>query len=158
VKVENIFFLVQHGEAKSEIEDPERHLTEKGKKESEKVADFLLKINLRPDIIIHSGKIRARETAEIFSKILNPEKGIIQGENLSPLDNPRFWGERLKIEKEKIMLVGHLPHLSKLTSLLLINDENREIVKFRYSSCLILSREEKNFYIKLFITPLIFAR
>jgi len=56
------------------------------------------------------------------------------------------------------MLVGHLPHLSKLTSLLLINDENREIVKFRYSSCLILSREEKNFYIKLFITPLIFAR
>ncbi|MEO0263154.1 MAG: phosphohistidine phosphatase SixA [candidate division WOR-3 bacterium] len=154
--MENIFFLVQHGEAKPEIEDPERHLTDKGKEESEKVANFLLKINLKPDIIIHSGKIRAKETAEIFSKILNPEKGVIQGENLSPLDDPEFWAKRLKIEKDKIMLVGHLPHLSKLTSLLLINNKNKEIIKFRYSSCLIISREDENFYIKLFITPEIF--
>lgn len=151
--METLFFLVQHGEAKSETEDPERHLKDKGKEESEKVANFLLKKNLIPDIIIHSSKIRAKETALIFAEILNPIKGVIQGENLSPLDNPEYWVKRLKIEENNIMIVGHLPHLSKLTSLLLVNDENKEIVKFKYSSCLILSREEEKFYIKLFITP-----
>ncbi|MEN3044841.1 MAG: phosphohistidine phosphatase SixA [Candidatus Hydrothermales bacterium] len=151
--MEKLFFLVQHGEAKSEAEDPERHLTEKGKEESKKVAELLLKTNLKPDLIIHSEKVRAKETAEIFFKILNPQKGIIQGENLLPLDSPQFWAKKLKEEENNIMLVGHLPHLSKLTSLLIINDEDKEILKFRYSSCLILLREEKKFYIKLFITP-----
>ncbi|MEN3046965.1 MAG: phosphohistidine phosphatase SixA [Candidatus Hydrothermales bacterium] len=151
--MERLFFLVQHGEAKSEIEDPERHLTEKGKEESKKVAEFLLNINLKPDLIIHSEKVRARETAEIFSKILNPPKEIIQGENLLPLDSPVFWAERLREEESNIMLVGHLPHLSKLTSLLIVNNQDKEIIKFRYSSCLILLREEKKFYVKLFITP-----
>ncbi len=145
-------FLVQHGEAKSDTEDPERHLKDKGKEESKRVAEFLLRINLKPDIIIHSGKVRARETAEIFAKILNPPQGVIQGENLSPLDSPKFWAEKLK-EEEGIMLVGHLPHLSKLTSLLLVNDENEEIVKFRYSSCLVLLKERERFYIKAFILP-----
>lgn len=151
--MERLFFLVQHGEAKSEVEDPERHLTCKGKEESKKVAKFLLKTNLKVDIIIHSPKIRAKETALIFADILNPPRGVIQGENLSPLDSPEFWAEKLKVEENNIMLVGHLPHLSKLVSFLLTKDENKEIVKFRYSSCLVLLREEKNFYIKIFITP-----
>lgn len=146
-----LIFLVQHGEAKSEAEDPERHLKEVGKEETRRVASILSRMSLKPSIIIHSGKARAKETAEILAEVLKPEKGIIEGDNLAPLDDPSIWAKRLESE-EGVMIVGHLPHLSKLTSLLLVGNQDVEIVKFRYSSCLVIAREDK-FRISLFITP-----
>ena len=43
-------YLVQHGQAKSEEEDPQRGLTDKGIGEVEKVADFLRPLELRIDL------------------------------------------------------------------------------------------------------------
>ena len=40
------------------------------------------------------------------------------------------------------MLVGHLPHLSKLTAQLVCQDENRTIVDFPASGIVCLGREE----------------
>jgi len=40
-------YLVQHGEAKKENEDPLRPLTEEGIKNAEKVASHLAKLNLK---------------------------------------------------------------------------------------------------------------
>lgn len=150
--METIFYLVQHGEAKSKEEDPERHLTEKGIEESKKVAYHLSEKRVKPDIIIHSGKTRAKQTAEIYAEYLKPEKGVLKGENLAPLDDPTIWADKLKKEHTSVMLVGHLPHLSKLLSLLLTGNSEAEIAKFKYSCCVAISREE-NFKIKWFITP-----
>ncbi|MCS7298774.1 MAG: phosphohistidine phosphatase SixA [Spirochaetia bacterium] len=149
--VSRLIFLVQHGEAKSEDEDPERHLKDIGKEKTRKVADILYGMSLRPRVIVHSGKARARETAEIMAEVLKPEKGIVEEKGLSPLDDPSSWARRLESE-QGVMIVGHLPYLSKLTSLLLIGNQDVEIVKFTYSSCLVIVKEEK-FRISLFITP-----
>lgn len=149
--MERLVFLVQHGEAKPEAEDPERHLKDIGKEETKLVATLLSKISLKPKVIIHSGKVRARETAEILADALEPENGILEGEGLSPLDDPLLWAKRLENE-DGVMIVGHLPHLSKLASLLVVGNQDIEVVKFRYSSCLVLTREDK-FRIRLFITP-----
>lgn len=151
--METLFYLIQHGEAKSKEEDPERHLTEKGKEESKKVAKFLSEKGIKTDVIIHSGKTRAEETAKIYAEYLKPDKGILKGENLSPLDDPSFWAEKLKKENDSIMLVGHLPHLSKLLSLLITGNPEKEILKFRYSGCVAVLRENENFKIKWFIIP-----
>ena len=62
-------YLVQHGEAKKENEDPLRPLTEEGIKNAEKVASYLAKLNLKIKKIFHSGKLRAKQTAEIYGKI-----------------------------------------------------------------------------------------
>lgn len=150
---EIIFYLVQHGEAKSKEEDPERHLTEKGKEDTEKVAKFLKKANVKPRKIIHSGKTRAKETAEIYAEFLKPEEGTSEEKNLAPLDAPCFWAKKLKEFDESIMIVGHLPHLSKLVSLLLTDNSEVEIVKFTYSGCLALAKQEERFYIKWYVTP-----
>jgi phosphohistidine phosphatase len=66
-------YLVQHGRAKSEEEEPQRRLTDKGIGEVQKVAVFLRPLELRIDAVWHSGKARAQQTAELpgatFQKI-----------------------------------------------------------------------------------------
>jgi len=146
--------LIQHGQSKSKEEDPERHLTEKGKEESEKIAKFLSeKMREKLEAIYHSGKTRAKETAEIFAKYLKPEKGIVEDQTLAPLEDPEIWVKKLKNLDHNIAIVGHLPHLSRLTSSLLIGDPDREIIEFRYSGALCLERAEDKWLIRFYVVP-----
>ena len=64
-------YLIQHGEAKSEAEDPERSLTTKGLEEVRKVSKVGKALNIRPSMVYHSGKIRAQQTAEMIAGGLN---------------------------------------------------------------------------------------
>lgn len=73
------FYLVQHAEAKREEEDPSRPLTDRGRKESIKVASYAARIGVRIEKIIHSGKLRALQTAEIMTEHLNPPGGDREG-------------------------------------------------------------------------------
>lgn len=146
-----MLYLVQHGEAKKEDEDPSRPLTDKGKNEVEKVASFASRIGLKIDKILHSGKLRALQTAEIMAKHLKPIKGIEQADGLDPLADPRIWAQRLNEISEDIMLVGHLPHLSKLASLLLTNSIEIEPVKFRMGGIVCLVKDERGKWSLLWI-------
>jgi phosphohistidine phosphatase len=70
---------------------------------------------------------------------------------LAPLDDPSIWLEKIKSLKEDIMIVGHLPHLSKLTTVLLNVD--REIVRITNSGVLCLEEEAGRWIIRWYITP-----
>lgn len=147
-------YLVQHGEAKKEEEDPSRPLTEKGFKDAEKVAKYVSKLDVKIKRIFHSGKLRAKQTAEIYANYLNPEEGIFEAEGLNPLDDVKIWVEKIKLMSEDTMLTGHLPHLSKLTSALIVNDENIEIVKFKMAGVVCLERDKEGKWAVLWaITP-----
>ena len=58
-------YLVRHGEAKKEEQDPEQGLTDDGAGEVRKVAAYAEKIGVRVSQIFHSPKRRARETAAL---------------------------------------------------------------------------------------------
>ena len=135
-------FLVQHGEARRKEEDPDRRLTERGISETELVGRFLRdRVGVRVDKIIHSTKLRAKQTAEILAKYLSPRE-IIEKEGLEPLADPTIWANKLRDIRENIMIVGHLPHLSKLLSILITGSSETEIVKFRYSGVVCLEKGE----------------
>ncbi len=140
-------YLVQHAEAKSEEEDPERRITEKGRKETEKIAEFLKKAGVKVDVIFHSTKTRAKQTAQIFSEYLGAK--VEEKDNLEPLADPKIWAERIREEKRNVMIVGHLPHLSKLLKELV----GCEVIKFRYSGVLCLEREEETLKVLWYVTP-----
>lgn len=151
-------YLVQHGEAKSEQEDPGRPLTDQGKQEVEKVARYLAKQGIRISEIWHSTKLRARQTAEIFAQYLKPNKiGEMQG--ITPNDDPKIAKEFIEMQNSKpgtgnIMLVGHLPHLSKLASRLLVGNENAGMVAFRYAGVVCLRKNENQIWqMKWMIIP-----
>ncbi len=145
-------YLIQHGEAKQETEDPKRSLTEKGVEEVKRVAKMARLLKIQASKIYHSGKLRADQTAKIFSEELNLPSSSAEG--LNPLDDVRPWAERILREKDDIMIVGHLPFLDKLTSLLLCGNENVRLVLFRYGAIVCLEqRDEKDWAIKWIITP-----
>jgi phosphohistidine phosphatase len=123
-------YLVQHGAATTEEEDPRRPLTDRGADDVRRVARLAARAGT-VDVaqIVHSGKTRARQTAEIWSEALGVP--IEEVEGLAPMDDPAVWADRLPTEQRDLMLVGHLPHLAKLAGLLLVGDAERPVVAFR---------------------------
>ncbi|MDH3975649.1 MAG: phosphohistidine phosphatase SixA [Deltaproteobacteria bacterium] len=146
-------YLVQHGKAKSKEEDPRRGLSEEGIEASGKVALWLSGRSIQVNAIFHSDKLRARETARIFSEHLTVSVKTEERDGLSPNDDPAIWKEALEKEDEDIMLVGHLPQLSKLASLLLCDTSDREMVSFTNSGVLCLEKEGRRWVVKWMIIP-----
>ena len=107
-------YLVQHGEAQSETEVPERSLTFRGEEETRKISEAAKRLGIRPSRIYHSGKRRAEQTAGIIAKALDMPVQLGQGFN--PNDAIRPWAERISGETEDLMIVGHLPFLEMVRS------------------------------------------
>ena len=63
-------YLVQHGEALPKQVDPERPLSERGRSDVARVADFLKGAGIRVTRVAHSGKTRARQTAELLASFV----------------------------------------------------------------------------------------
>lgn len=146
-------FLVQHGEAKPETEDPARPLTDRGRREVEQVARAAVRTGVRAVRIAHSGKLRARETAEILAAALHPPDGVAELVGLSPMDDPTIAQAAIGEMTEPALLVGHLPHLSRLVSLLLVGDPGRELVAFRMGGIVCLARSDGPWRLKWILTP-----
>ena len=146
-------YLVQHGEAKPKEEDANRPLTSRGRREVSLVSSYVAGVGIRVAQIFHSGKLRARETAQIFAEQLHLEDQIKEIENLNPLADPQLIRSWIEEEREPILLVGHLPHLSRLLSLLILNDPHKEIVKFRMGGIVSLDKGEGKWGIKWILTP-----
>jgi phosphohistidine phosphatase len=146
-------FLVQHGEAKPESEDPERSLTERGADIVGRIAEWAARTGIKPDQIQHSGNRRAEQTATIVAQDLNPPKGVMAVKGLSPKDDVNQVAASLRKAKGSIMLVGHLPHLSRLLSLLLTGNPEIEVVRFRNAGIVCLTQKEGNWAINWVMQP-----
>ena len=146
-------YLVQHGDAKPETEDPERPLSDKGRSEVESTARYAGSLGVEVTQILHSGKLRAKQTAAILTQFLLPPQGIREEKGLAPLDDPHV-AERLVRESEQpLMIVGHLPHLSRLASLLILGTPEKEVIKFTMGGVVCLSKSDDRWLIKWALSP-----
>ena len=147
-------YLVQHAQALSKDEDSSRSLSEKGIEDIKKMASFSRGLKIIPHQIVHSGKMRALQTAQLLADRINVDMGVLESDGLLPKDDPEIWFGRLSKMNEDIMLVGHLPHMEKLASLLLCRDKDRSIIKFEMGSIICLKRlEEFNWAVEWIIKP-----
>ena len=135
-------FLVQHAESKPKEEDSERSLTEAGVAAARRMADWAARVGVRIDHIRHSGKTRAAQTASILGERLTPKTGVQAVPGINPLDDPAPLAEELQSQAEPLMLVGHLPFLSRLAGSLLAGDPDRQVVKFENTGLVCLQRTE----------------
>ena len=144
-------YLVQHGLSLPEEKDPQRSLSEEGKEDVCKVAKFLKAKNIKVDYIWHSKKIRSVQTAQIIAKVFSYTK-IDERNDLNPMEPvDKFPGELQGLNKD-LMIVGHLPFLQKLASLLLTGSDKLELISFKYSGVVCLEYQEK-WKIAWFLTP-----
>ncbi len=134
-------YLVQHGRCLPKAEDPEQGLSIKGRDETSLIANVAKNYNVQVGRIFHSGKKRARQTAEIFSEIIIASHGIAKLDGLKPLDDVVGIATTLKPETQT-MIVGHLPFMEKLVSQLLTGASIHRIFAFQNSGIVCLDREE----------------
>jgi phosphohistidine phosphatase len=137
--MEDLLLLVRHGEASPEEHDPERHLTERGRRETERVARWASRARLSVTEIRHSGKTRAAETAQIFAALLHPPGGVVAAPGLRPKDTVEPVAAELDETGAGVMLVGHLPFLARLVGHMVAGDAERELVRFAASALVALS-------------------
>jgi phosphohistidine phosphatase len=136
-------YLVQHGDAKSKAQDPERPLTEQGCQDVARVAGFARRAGIQVAQIRHSGKRRAQETAAILAEYLAPADGVVALPGLAPKDDTSRVAELLNRETRPLMLVGHRPFMNRLVGLLLAGDRDRKLMRFQKGGIVCLERDPK---------------
>lgn len=142
-------YLVQHAKPKSKEEDSDRPLSNEGKNDIIKIVKFLPQLNIKK--VLHSSKLRAQQTAEILAKSLKAE--VINGDALEPLADPAIWTQRLDKESEDVMLVGHLPHLAKLASQLLTQNQEKPVISFKQGGIVCLEKTDHGWEVAWMVTP-----
>ena len=130
-------YLIRHGISLPEEKDPEKSLSQEGKEQTQKIAEFLKTKSVKVDAIWHSPKLRAIQTAQIISKsIFCPE--IQERNDLNPLDSVEKFPEEIQSLNKDLMIVGHLPFLQKLASLLLSGSETNQFISYKNSGAVCL--------------------
>lgn len=124
-------YLVRHGEAVSPEIDPQKPLSPQGEEEIQNIAKLLAKKSFPVSSILHSKKLRSKQTAEIIGHYLAPDLKCEEYAHLNPDDSIEFIVQRIESANEDLMVVGHLPFLDKLTSYLVTGDENIVTVNFQ---------------------------
>ena len=117
-------FLVHHADAVGPDINPQRPLSSAGLAHAERLAADAAARGLEPQIVWHSGKLRARQTAETFWRRLNPRAVFAAQRGLQPTDPPRTIRDLLEAEEQEVLLVGHFPSLPRVLALLTQSSED----------------------------------
>ncbi|MCG2831087.1 MAG: phosphohistidine phosphatase SixA [Desulfobacteraceae bacterium] len=146
--------LVQHGKSLPKDKDPAKGRSEEGISEVERIAGIAKKYGVNVSRIMHSGKKRALQTAEIFAEALEPDGGIQEIEGINPLDDVAAFADKIEIS-DNLMLVGHLPFMERLTSHLITRSIEKPVFKFQNGGILCMDKdpETKVWFIKWSLMP-----
>jgi len=132
--------LVQHGKSLPKDEDPEQGLSDEGVLDVKRIADAAKKYGVNVSCIKHSGKKRARQTADIFASALQPELGVQEIGGIKPMDDVASFADNIS-SGEDLMLVGHLPFMEKLVSFLITGSIARPVIKFQNGGIVCLDED-----------------
>lgn len=117
-------YCVRHCEACDSGEDPERPLTEKGFEDANKVAEYLGRQSIEVAQIMHSGILRAQQTAEIYAQSLQTEQVTESKTLLAESGDVLPLVEMVRTWSQDTLIVGHLPFMYKLVSELVMGDQD----------------------------------
>ena len=117
-----LLLLVHHGDAVGPDVDTRRPLSGRGRSGAEALALMAASKGIKPSAVWHSGKLRARETAEAFWRHCNALADFSAEPGLQPDDPPSVMHSRLSGESRDLVIVGHMPHLARLMRLLVGGD------------------------------------
>ena len=91
-----------------------RPLSDRGRVQVDMLARKAAQRGAKPEVIWHSGKLRARQTAEAYWKRCNPLAEFSATRGLQPTDPTAWILDAIEGQTRHIMLTGHFPHLPRL--------------------------------------------
>ena len=131
-------YLVQHGDAVSEAIDPQKPLSPRGRQTVEDLARACSRFGVSTREILHSGKPRAAQSAEILGEALGIRPRVSAG--LDPLDPVKPFAAECEVWEEPKVIVGHLPFLERLTALLVAGREEPPVIAFQRGGMVCLEK------------------
>ena len=124
-------YLVQHGDALAKDVDPERPLSDQGQADIKRLVAWLVTHDVAVSRICHSGKTRARQTAELLGSVLETGGVLRLTEGLGPNDPPEGFLQGLQNVEEDILVVSHLPFVSRVLSQAVTGSPDQQLAEFR---------------------------
>ena len=135
-------YLVQHGDALSRDLDSERPLSAKGRQDVARLGEELARSTLTVERILHSGKLRAKETAETICAALGEGQSLESLAGLGPNDSVEAFVQIAGNWREDVVVVGHLPFMSRLVGALVAGNADACVVAFEPGSMVCLERAD----------------
>ncbi|VVC77059.1 Phosphohistidine phosphatase SixA [Aquicella siphonis] len=123
-------YLMRHGDYLMDTNQRMDVLSDAGKREVMNIANFLIPSQLRVSNILHSGKFRAQQTAELISQGIQSDQLPQAHAGLKPEDDVIAFANEISQWSDDVLVVGHLPFMGRLTGKLLTGNENREVIHF----------------------------
>ena len=125
-------YLVHHADALSAEQDPQRHISPKGREQSDRLGSRFRALGVSPVRILHSDKQWTIDTAARIAAKLGMENRtaktaypINTGDPVEP-----FVAEIAKAGGD-VMMCGHVDYLLRAASRLVCGDEKRKVVEFK---------------------------
>lgn len=113
-----MIWIVHHADAVPADVEPQRPLTSAGLEHARQLAARARDRGVKPDVVWHSGKLRARQTAEEFWRACNPLASFSATRGLQPGDPPEWIRDVLLGERREVLLVGHMPNVARVLDVL----------------------------------------
>ena len=162
-------FLIRHAKAEPAVgqDDYERALTDRGRADARRVASALAERDLLPDTLIHSGALRAMQTAEIFAAQwprrveLEEELGLYDATQTMLFARTRALSDAF----DSVALVGHNPGMGDIAATLAGHGAHAEMHRMaaKYPTCAVAvidfeisawkDVDRKGGLLALFLTP-----
>jgi phosphohistidine phosphatase len=115
-------YLLRHGQALSETENPEQPLSKTGVAQIQTTAAAMKQMGMVLDLIVSSPKKRSHQTAALIAEWVNyPYSDIIETATVTPTAAA---AEALSFlrryqQSKAVLIAGHLPSLANIAALLL---------------------------------------
>ena len=125
-------YLVHHVDALSAEQDPQRHISQKGRDQADRLGTRLRALGAAPVRILHSDKQWTIDTAERIAAKLGATNKTAQtaypintGDPLAP-----FLADIAAADGD-LLMCGHIDYLLRAASKLVCGDETRKVVEFK---------------------------
>ena len=154
--------LMRHGDSEKFVIHGDRPLTQTGEREADAAGFFLRASGVKPDIIMHSSRLRSAMTAERVMAVAGA--GVLAfRKDLEEDSSPEGFLASVASEfadTEKIILaVGHNPFISRLGSLMICPESHAVIANFKTGALLGADSVNSGKYwdLRFFATPKVIA-
>jgi phosphohistidine phosphatase len=125
-------YLVHHADALSAEQDPQRHISPKGRDQSDRLGARFHALGAAPVRILHSDKQWTIDTAErIAAKLGAADKTAKTAYPINTDDPIAPFIAEINASKGDIMMCGHVDYLLRTASHLVCGDEKCKVVEFK---------------------------
>jgi len=125
-------YLVHHVDALSAEQDPQRHISPKGRDQADRLGTRLRALGVAPVRVLHSDKQWTIDTAErIAAKLGVADRTAKAAYPINTGDPVAPFMAEIASAKGDIMMCGHIDYLLRSASKLLCGDETRKVVEFK---------------------------